>query len=249
MCRPASFVVGNLGKTAFWSKLTDSHEDIIKEHGLVEQVAGKITFVRVEIAPDDGILTTPIGRWEFKTDQDMLPDWYDSASAEKLCRAELPVWFESKVFIDGEHEIYNSKAYAFGDAKLAIKAGGSAVVYQGGSAEVYQGGSADVYQGGSVVVRGGSVVVYQGGLAVVQGGSVVVYQGGSAVVRGGSVVVYQGGSAVVRGGLVEVYQGGSAEGKENGTIINYTSTAFSLQDNAVCIDRINGKPVIHVAGE
>lgn len=48
MCKPASFIIADNGKKVFWLKWTDSHEEIIKEFGLTESVAGKITIVRAE---------------------------------------------------------------------------------------------------------------------------------------------------------------------------------------------------------
>ena len=47
MCRPASLVITK--ERVFWSTKTDSHEDIIREFGLQDEVAGQIAIVRVEI--------------------------------------------------------------------------------------------------------------------------------------------------------------------------------------------------------
>jgi len=70
----------------FWSYKSDSHEDIIEEFSLTETVANKITFVRIEITPDSGILSDPINKWTYRVDQDKLPDWYDEKSVEKSVR-------------------------------------------------------------------------------------------------------------------------------------------------------------------
>lgn len=140
MCKPASFVIADGGKKVFWSKFSDSHEDIIREYGLVESVASKITIVRCEVSPVSNDLMTPFHSWIFKTDQTLLPEWYNPAEAETLCRTELPAWFESKVIVSGRREHKSGILYIYG-----------------GSVEVYSG-SAVVY-GGSAVVRGGSAVV------------------------------------------------------------------------------------------
>jgi len=91
MCNPASFIVTK--DQTFWSKKTDSHEEIISELNLVEIVASKTTLVRVEITPDGGDLTLPIDQWQYRVDQDILPDWYDAEEVEKRCRAVLPEWY------------------------------------------------------------------------------------------------------------------------------------------------------------
>ena len=49
MCRAASFVVTK--DKVFWSKMTDSHEEIIREFDLCPEVAGKACVVRCEIVP------------------------------------------------------------------------------------------------------------------------------------------------------------------------------------------------------
>ena len=49
MCQPASFVLTK--DAVFWSRFTDSHEEIIKESGLHADGAKGPNILRVEVVP------------------------------------------------------------------------------------------------------------------------------------------------------------------------------------------------------
>ena len=94
MCRFASFVLTK--DREFWSETTDSHTDIISEHGLNEMGASGVNIVRVEISPTDKLKKWPsLKEWAYKVDQDMLPDWHDPATTEKRTRAALQRRFKA----------------------------------------------------------------------------------------------------------------------------------------------------------
>jgi hypothetical protein len=262
MCKPASFVIADNGRRAFWSKLTDSHEDIISEHNLVEMVAGKFTFVRVEIAPDNGILTTPVDQWKFKTDQDMLPDWYDPQEAEVLCRSELPAWLESKVFVSGMHKTYAGQSYAYSNA--TVKAWGNATVKAWENATVEAGENATVEAGENATVKawGNATVKAWENATVEAGENATVKAGGNATVEAGeNATVEAGENATVEAGenatvkawgnaTVKAWENATVEAGGNATMILWgQKVKKALTGYAVCIDRSNRKPVIHVAGE
>jgi hypothetical protein len=99
MCEPASFILTK--ENIYWSMLTDSHEDIIKEFGLIAD--GKINpnIARVEITPKNKNYLLPLAEWDYKLDQDILPSWYDPIEAEQRVRGILPLWFESKIILPG----------------------------------------------------------------------------------------------------------------------------------------------------
>jgi hypothetical protein len=132
VCKPASFVIADNGKRAFWSLATDSHEVIIAEYNLVEMVANKVCIVRVEIVPPDDDMTKPLRQWIYNKDQDILPEWYDPKSAEKLCRLELKKWFAAKVFVKGIHEVSNGIFWAWGNSQVTA-CGNSRVTAWGNS--------------------------------------------------------------------------------------------------------------------
>ena len=98
MCAPASFIITK--DRAFWSKNTDHHSGIRLEHGLCDSSL-IVKSVAVEVLPPGGNLSRPLNEWEFKTDQDILPDWYDPEQAERSAREALPAWYAARVVAAG----------------------------------------------------------------------------------------------------------------------------------------------------
>ena len=89
MCKAASFVVTK--DKVFWSKMTDSHEEIIREFGLCPEVAGNACVVRCEIVPEGELYDSEPATWIYKTDQteDTLPEWFDAATEIGYSRASF----------------------------------------------------------------------------------------------------------------------------------------------------------------
>jgi hypothetical protein len=85
----------------YWSKNTDSHEEIIKEFDLHADGAKGPNITRVEIVPPGENYLLPLDQWEFRKDQDILPDWYDAKKAEKAVRKILPEWLAANVILPG----------------------------------------------------------------------------------------------------------------------------------------------------
>ena len=159
MCNPASFVIARNGKKAFWSRLTDSHEEIITEHKLVEMVADKICIARVEIVPPCGDMTKPLKQWIFRTDQNILPNWYDPKLAEKVCRGELKDWFASKVFLAGEHEIKEGLVYALGSSRVVARDSSSVVAWGSSRVVARDSSSVEAWDSSRVVARDSSTII------------------------------------------------------------------------------------------
>ncbi len=91
MCNPASFVMTE--KRVYWSKKSNSHEDIISEFQLEElDQPTNVQLVRVEITPPNNDFTAKQSLWSFKTDQDILPKWYLPKDAERRIRRALKDW-------------------------------------------------------------------------------------------------------------------------------------------------------------
>jgi hypothetical protein len=90
MCHPASFVLTR--DSVFWSKTSNSHNAIIREHGLCEDVVYRPTLLRVEISPDNGDYTRPMSEWTYHIDQDFLPMWVDKINDEMRVRAAMLEW-------------------------------------------------------------------------------------------------------------------------------------------------------------
>ena len=88
MCKFASFVLTK--GEEFWSEKSDSHEEIIGEHKLHADGARGPNILRVEISPTAKIKVWPsLKAWEYRVDQDRMPEWFDVKECEKRTRAAL----------------------------------------------------------------------------------------------------------------------------------------------------------------
>ena len=86
MCNFASFVLTK--EMAFWSDKTNSHDEIIKEHGLYEgQMRASINLLKVELIPTTDLFD--FDSYEFVVDQDLLPKWFDKDECEKRTRTAI----------------------------------------------------------------------------------------------------------------------------------------------------------------
>ena len=101
MCEPASFVITK--KSVYWSENSDNHHLIIEGNKLKEQnERGEYLFVRVEIVPPNRDYRLPFSKWVFKTDQDLLPPWYDPKDAEARCRKHLKDWRKANIVMPSQ---------------------------------------------------------------------------------------------------------------------------------------------------
>jgi len=181
MCIPASFVVTK--ERVFWSKNTDSHEEIICEFRLKEMdVRGTPTLVRIEITPPMADLGKPLTDWVYHLDrQDIRPSWYDAADVERRARSVLPQWRDAKVVGPGEvrEKHTEGQIYVYGGTVQKVYNGGTVQKACGGTVqEVYGGGTVQEVYGGTVqkVYNGGTVQkVYGGSVQKVCDGTVQTY--------------------------------------------------------------------------
>ena len=151
MCNPMSAVVTRTN--VLWSRISDAHEDIISENGLNDKTK-TLDFVRVELAPKEFDFRRPVAEWEYKTDQDFLPEWYNAEEAEKAVRAAAPAWADAHIFIDRDFDGHSNSIFAYG--KSVIKnhgqTGGYCRAHDGGTVNStgQTGGNCRAYDGGTV---------------------------------------------------------------------------------------------------
>jgi hypothetical protein len=183
----ASFIVTK--KQVYWSKTTDSHEEIIKEFGLAEQdVRNEYIFVRVEIAPVNGDYKTPIEKWVYKLDEtntDYLPEWYDAKVVEKRCRIALKDWHKACVLpanktienLTGNFKIVFGTIQCVSGGTIQCVCGGTIQRVDGGTIQYVDGGMIQCVCGGTIqCVCGGTIqCVYGGTIQRVDGGTVTFY--------------------------------------------------------------------------
>jgi hypothetical protein len=260
MCRPASFVVSK--DRVYWSKSSDNHEDIIRENNLKESnIRSEVQFVRVEICPPDEDFRKPLDQWQYRTDQDLLPDWYVGSEEEKRVRAVLPDWLKAKVIlpeqsvdkVDGSVLAIYGTVESIDDGTVKSIDGGTVESIDGGTVESIRSGTVKSIHGGTVKsIRGGTVESIHGGtVEYIHNGTVEYIRGGTVEsIHGGTVgYIHDGTVKYVDGGTVEYIRGQfPSRVTGNPTIINYGSLTHDIlkSSKAVMIDRSKDTVVCYV---
>jgi hypothetical protein len=142
----------------FWSRHSDSHEDIIAEHKLKEVGARGIQLLRVEIKPADGDLSQPVDRWVYQVDQDMLPKWADAKRDEARTRAALADWYSAKVFTEGQHTVKDGQRYAIDSARVVARDSARVVARDSARVEAWTSARVEAWDSARVVAWGSARV-------------------------------------------------------------------------------------------
>ena len=176
----------------------DSHEDMINETGM-EHGPMRENFVRVEITPPDDDLTVPIDKWEYKVDQDYLPEWYVEEVDKPRCFDALKAWAVKHILVGQDvPEVKRDKFVMLVNCNTGIVKGTVKEVRGGTVQKVRDGGTVQkVWDGGTVQeVWGGTVQEVRDGGTVqkVRGGTVQeVWDGGTVQKQTGGIVIYADG--------------------------------------------------------
>ena len=186
MCRMASFILTRT--KVLWSVRSDSHEDIIAEHRLSDNMHGD-DFVRVELYPPLLDYRFPVDQWIYHTDQDCTPDWYDPKEAEIAVRAEMSKWCEVKIINDPK-------------SKINIEDGMNRIVFAG--KVIQSGGKCYMYDstknkqsGGECWMYGSSRNKQSGGVCRMHGSSINKQSGGSCLMFGSTSNKQSGGDCTM----------------------------------------------------
>ena len=165
----------------------DSHEDMINETGM-EHGPMRENFVRVEITPPDDDLTVPIDKWEYKVDQDYLPEWYVEEVDKPRCFDALKAWAVKHILVGQDvPEVKQGEFVVLVNCNTGIVKGTVQEVHGGTVQEVYGGTVQKVYGGTVQKVYGGTVQEVHGG--TVQ----KVWSGGTVQEQTGGIVIYADG--------------------------------------------------------
>jgi len=205
MCRMASFVLTK--DKVYWSKKSDSHEDIISEYHLND--GENISILRAEIVPPNDNYRLPLEKWEYNIDQDIIPDWYVAPHEEERTRRTLADWVAYKIIIVGHREMTDGNYILYSSASAELYDSASAKLYGSASAELYGSASAELHGSASAKLHGSA--------------SAELY--GSA-----SAELYDSASA-------KLYGSASAELYGSASAMKYGDCDVSVADLAICIDR------------
>ena len=167
----------------------DSHEDMINETGM-EHGPMRENFVRVEITPPHDDLTVPIDKWEYKVDQDYLPEWYVEEVDKPRCFDALKAWAVKHILVGQDvPEVKQGEFVVLVNCNTGIVKGTVQEVLDGTVQEVLDGGTVQKVLGGGTVQK-----VWGGTVQKVLGGTVQkVLGGGTVQEQTGGIVIYADG--------------------------------------------------------
>lgn len=228
MCNPASFVLTK--DQVFWSLTTDSHSDILFENNILEETNSDIVHVlRVEITPPDHDYSRPVSEWTFKTDQDVLPTWYDPIDDEARARKALPAWIKAKVVVDQFKSVDTGTIYATGvdtDIRAAKKCG--VYLRHGANAKAYDNVVVKAYDRSKAVLRDQSEAsLYNNARAELNDSArAALYDGSEAVALMNSTV------ELYDLAKVEAYGRTNVRAFSNSTVLACDYAMVSAYDNA-----------------
>ena len=164
MCRPASMIVTKT--SVLWSKYSDSHEDIIDELSLhMDGIRGP-NGVRVEICPQNGNLSSGSRLWEFRVDQDLTPEWWDAADAEKRVRVALKAWKKQKV-ITKSATLKGGQYYVYGSATVTAYDSATVNAYNSVAVTAYDSVAVNAFDSVAVNAHGSGTVTAHDSVTII----------------------------------------------------------------------------------
>ena len=188
----------------------DSHEDMINETGM-EHGPMRENFVRVEITPPDDDLTVPIDKWEYKVDQDYLPEWYVEEVDKPRCFDALKAWAVKHILVGQDvPEVKQGEFVVLVNCNTGIVKGTVQKV-RGGTVQEVRGGTVQEVWGGGTVQK-----VWDGTVQEVWDGTVQEVRDGGTVQK------------VRAGGTVQKVRAGGTVQKQIGGIVIYADGRISV---------------------
>ena len=220
MCKPASMILTK--EHVYWSRCTDSHDELITEHKLRESIGHNlnIQILRVEIAPSDGDLSADPATWLYNTDQVILPDWYNATRDEERARLALKDWVAAAICKADEIKLLgNQRAWAYDNSQ--VTAYDSSQVKASGNSQVRACDSSQV--------------------TAYDNSQVTAYDSSQVKAYGNSQVRACGSSQVT------AYDRSQVKASQDSTVVSWNANEIELSDNAIEVARSASKPEVYSA--
>ena len=134
MCR---FKSGIILKDRVFIPDYDSHTEMLEELKIADtKDNAKRLFVRAELVPPDDNVFAPLSEWEYRVDQDILPDWYVAEVDEKHMRNAVTEWAKEHIHIGEEIDTIDSGTHWIKDCKIGTICGSAKIEIICGFSEV-----------------------------------------------------------------------------------------------------------------
>ncbi len=116
----------------------DSHTDMLEELKIEdnEKNASRL-FVRAELTPRNNDVFSPVDSWEFRVDQDIIPDWFVREVEEQRMKEAVKLWAKAHIHIGVDGLVINEgEGHCIKDCKNVVIKGSATVKNICGSATV-----------------------------------------------------------------------------------------------------------------
>ncbi len=223
----------------------DSHSDMLDELKIEDTKKNAETlFVRAELIPKNSDVFSPIDEWQYKVDQDIVPDWYVAEYEEKRMRDAVKKWAVTHIHIGVNNLVVDAgENHYIKDCKNVTIYGNATVkdVYGNATVKSVYGNATVNYVSGNATVKsvyGNATVHYVYGNATVKsvyGNATVNYVSDNATVKsvyGNATVHYVYGNATVK----SVYGNATVNYVSDNATVNYVygnATVKSVYGNAI----------------
>ncbi len=239
MCNPASFVLTE--NEVYWSRNTDSHDEIITEHNLRESLGDprNVQILRVEIAPKDGDLSSDPAGWVYHVDQDLVPTWHNAERDEARARRVLTDWHKARVCLSGSIVLRQSEStWLFGNSRAVCFGNSRAVCFGNSRAECWENSRAECYGNSSAVCFGNSRAECW------ENSSAECWHNSHAECWENSRAVCYGNSRAecYDNSRSECYENSRSVCRGNSTVTTHGKNDVELHDNAIEINRSGATP-------
>ena len=82
----------------------DSHTDMLEELRILDSRRNAETlFVRAELIPKNYDVFSDVSEWDFRVDQDIVPDWFVAEYEKERMIAAVRAWAKNRIFIGVEN--------------------------------------------------------------------------------------------------------------------------------------------------
>ena len=217
----------------------DSHDRMLEELGIEDNyLNASKTFVRVELSPEDNDVFSDIDGWKLKTDQDVLPDWWDEATYKPQVVEAVKEWAKTHIHIgiDGL-KIDDGESHYIKDCKdVEICDSSTVTVYNSSTVKAYNSSTVEAYDSSSVTAYDLSTVeAYDSSSVTAYDLSTVKAYDLSTVEAWGSSTVEAWGSSTVTAcnlSTVKAYGSSTVEAWGSSTVEAWGSSTVEAYDSS-----------------
>ena len=207
----------------------DSHNKMLEELHIKDDFAhASKVFVRVELVPEDGDITSDVDEWELNVDQDVLPDWWDEKDCLPRIKAAVKSWCDIHILRNGTHTVRDGVWYVCDSASVKAYNRTTVKAYGGASVKAYGGASVTASDSASVTASDSASVTACDSASVTACDSASVTASDSASVTAGdsaSVTAYDRAS-------VKAYDSASVKAHGSASVTASDSASVTAYDRA-----------------